>query len=108
MKTQVDRPATRSDSRRILVWLLAVMCGLAACATSAQVSPSAGVAEKAARVNTVFQSLKENSPPSKRPPKNSTIRITEEELNAYLEQEYRKKPHSGMKSASVKLFDGDR
>lgn len=108
MKTQGNRPAKTRDSRRILVWLLAVMCGWAAYATSGQVSPSAGVAEKAARVNTVFQSLKENSPPSKRPPKNSTIKITEEELNAYLEQEYRKKPHSGMKSASVKLFDSDR
>lgn len=108
MKTQADRPATSSDSRWILVWLLAVMFGWAAYATSGQVSPSAGGAEKAARVNTVFQSLKENSPPSKRPPKNSTIRITEEELNAYLEQEYRKKPNSGMKSASVKLFDSDR
>ncbi|MFI5173711.1 MAG: hypothetical protein ACHQKY_02560 [Terriglobia bacterium] len=93
---------------RISTWILAGACGFVTLVTSSQIGPKSGSAEKAARVDAIFQSLKENSPMGKRPPQNSTIRITEDELNAYLEQEYRKKPHSGMKSASVKLFDGNR
>lgn len=79
------------------------------CAT-ADVQPRAvsTQSEKAARVNAIFQSLKDDAPTEKALRKNSTIRITEDELNAYLEEEYRNKPHSGMKSASVQLFDSNR
>lgn len=65
-------------------------------------------AQKAARVDAIFKSLQGSPPNGKKPPRNETIQITEEELNAYLEKEYRSKPHSGMKSALVKLLDGNR
>ncbi|MGB7622797.1 MAG: hypothetical protein WBN92_10650 [Terriglobia bacterium] len=108
MTSQPSGAAQNRALLRISSWILAVAWGFVTLVTSGQIGSKPGSAEKAARVDAIFQSLKENSPKGKRPPQNSTIRITEDELNAYLEQEYRKKPHSGMKSASVKLFDGNR
>ena len=66
------------------------------------------VAEKAKRVDDIFKSLKEHPPHNKKAPPNSTFRITEDELNAYLKQEYVAKPHSGMKSVVVHLYDGNQ
>jgi hypothetical protein len=108
MKEQSAGPAKGHGSRWIGVWILAVIYGGAALAAGDQAGAPPGSAEKAARVDAIFQSLKEKPSVGKSPPRNSTIQINEDELNAYLEQEYLKKPHSGMKSASVKLFDGDR
>ncbi|MBZ5536111.1 MAG: hypothetical protein LAO31_09160 [Acidobacteriia bacterium] len=108
MRTHSAGPAKGHNSRWIVNWTLVVICGLAALAAGGQTDPHSSSAEKAARVNAIFQSLQAKPPEAKHPPRDSTIQITEDELNAYLEQEYRKKPHSGMKSASVKLFDGDR
>lgn len=65
-------------------------------------------AEKAARVNAIFQSLRGDPLNGKPIPRNSTLRITEDELNAYVEQEALKNPQSGMKSIAVKLFNGNR
>jgi hypothetical protein len=108
MTAQSFGAAQKRSFLQISAWILAVVCSLTAPPSGSQIGPKPGTAEKAARVDAIFQSLKESPPNGKRPPQNSTIRITEDELNAYLEQEYRKKPHSGMKSASVKLFAGNR
>ena len=108
METHRNGPAREFDSRRIGVWILAGVLAWSAWVSGGQAGPSPGSEEKAARVASIFQSLKERPPGDQSPPPSSTIRITEEELNAYLEQEYRKKPNSGMKSATVKLFDGNR
>jgi hypothetical protein len=108
MKTHSAGPPKAYNSLWIGLGTWVVICGLAALVASGQTDPHPSSAEKAARVNAIFQSLKAKPPETRNSPKGSTIQITEDELNAYLEQEYRKKAHSGMKSASVKLFDGDR
>lgn len=68
----------------------------------------ATTAEKARRVDDIFKALKQNPPYNKKAPPNSTFRITEDELNAYLKQEYVAKPHSGLKSIVVHLYDDNQ
>jgi len=87
----------------LVLFLLFLVSALSAPAVSA-----ATPEEKAARVDAIFQSLKEHPPEGTPLPKNSVFRITEDELNAYIEQTYRSKPKGGVRSASVKLLNDNR
>lgn len=91
--------------RDLTVPVLAFLLGISA---AAQPRRQATQAEKAARVDAIFKSLKEKAPKEKKLPRNSSVQISEDELNAYLDEEYRSKSHIGMKSAVVKLFDASR
>ncbi len=95
---------TWGASLLVLVWSLTLIHIAAIGETSAKATQ----AEKAARVNAIFQSLRENAPPGKKAPPNSHLRITEDELNAYLTQEYISKPHSGLKSVVTHLLASNR
>jgi hypothetical protein len=75
---------------------------------SASAGSAATPAEKAARVDAIFQSLQEHPPEGTTLPKNSILSITEDELNAYIDQTYRSKPKGGLRSASVKLLNENR
>ncbi len=91
--------------RDFTLLVLAFLLGISA---AAQPRRQATQAEKAARVDAIFKSLKEKAPKEKKLPMNSRVQISEDELNAYLDEEYRSKTHIGMKSAVVKLFDASR
>jgi hypothetical protein len=94
--------------RRAFVFFSALLFTLILSAGSKEFPRPMTTAEKAARVDTIFKSLRENPPEGITPPKNQQIRITEDELNAYLDAEYRGKSHIGMKTAKVNLFDESR
>ncbi|MDD5542983.1 MAG: hypothetical protein PHX83_07385 [Acidobacteriia bacterium] len=65
-------------------------------------------AEMADRVRDTFDSLKVNPPAGKRLPPGTTVRISQDEMNAYVTEEFHKKPNPGLKSIFVRFLNGDQ
>ncbi len=95
---------TRRRNRHLHLFAGAVLVALVLARSGVVLRTDPSQFQKAARVETIFQSLRTNAPPSQKATPNSTFRISENELNAYLALRYVQKPHSGLKSMGVHLL----